>query len=177
MSISCILIPVLVGLISGILGYLIGKMGAGAVDNSALLNLQAEVNKVKGQLDSCRTDLKACQMKISNAKAAQPAVTAHPFDSALASKIFGRKIQKDDLKIVEGIGPKIEQLYRAAGVKTWLALSQTSKEKSLKILHEGGERFAMHDPSTWAKQAELALQGKWQELKDWQDKLEGGKAE
>ena len=75
------------------------------------------------------------------------------------------------------MGPKIEALYHAAGIKTWLALSQTTKEKSLQILHGGGERFAMHDPTTWAKQAELAYNNKWQELKTWQDELDGGKAE
>ncbi len=177
MSISCILIPVLVGLIAGILGYLIGKMGAGSADNSALLNLQAEMNGIKTQLDACRAELKTCQTNLTNAKAA-PAAPAQPvFDSALALKVFGRKILKDDLKIVEGIGPKIEELYHAAGIRTWLALSQTSKEKSLEILHHGGERFAMHDPTTWAKQAEMAYQGKWQKLKDWQDKLVGGKSE
>ena len=171
MSISCILIPVLVGLICGILGYLIGKMSSKTADNSA------ELNSLQVQLDNCRADLKACQTNLSHAKASPAAIVAPIFDSALASNIFGKKITQDDLKIVEGIGPKIEELYHAAGIRTWLALSQTSKEKSLEILHAAGERFAIHDPSTWAKQAELAYNGHWKELKDWQDKLDGGKPE
>jgi predicted flap endonuclease-1-like 5' DNA nuclease len=171
MSISCILIPVLVGLICGILGYLIGKMGSKTADNSA------ELNSVKAQLDNCRADLKACQTNLSHANVSSAAFVAPVFDSALASNIFGKKIIQDDLKIVEGIGPKIEELYHAAGIRTWLALSQTSKEKSLEILHAAGERFTLHDPSTWAKQAELAYNGQWKELKDWQDKLDGGKPE
>jgi predicted flap endonuclease-1-like 5' DNA nuclease len=175
MSTSCILIPVLVGLISGILGYLIGKMGAGTDDNSALMNLQAEMNSIKTQLDECRAELRTCQMNLSNAEAAP--LAAPLFDRELASNIFGRKILEDDLKVIEGIGPKIEELYHATGIRTWLALAQTSKERSLQILHDGGERFAMHDPTTWAKQAELAYQGKWKELKVWQEKLKGGKEE
>ena len=162
MSMSCILIPVLVGLICGILGYLIGKMGSKPVDNSA------ELNSLQAQLDACRTDLRKCQSSLSEVK------TQSVFNSALAAQVFGKKITQDDLKIVEGIGPKIEALYHAAGIKTWLALSQTTKEKSLQILHGGGERFAMHDPTTWAKQAELAYNNKWQELKTWQDELDGG---
>jgi predicted flap endonuclease-1-like 5' DNA nuclease len=167
---SCILIPVLVGLISGILGYLIGKMSSPKVDNSALLTLESELNTVRAQLNTCKADLRTCQANLSNA-------AAPVFNSALAANIFGRRIIQDDLKVVEGIGPKIEALYHAAGIKTWLALSKTSKETSLQILHGGGERFAMHDPGTWAKQAEMAYNGRWQELKDWQDKLDGGKAE
>ena len=85
------------------------------------------------------------------------------------------KIKHDDLKIVEGIGPKIEELYHNAGIKTWKALSETPIEKSKEILIEAGERFFIHNPSTWAKQALLAYQGKWQDLKDWQDSLNAGK--
>jgi predicted flap endonuclease-1-like 5' DNA nuclease len=168
---SCILIPILVGLICGILGYLIGKSSAKpVVDNAALLNLEAELHALKANLNTCQAELRACQAKA--VAAATPV-----FDVALASKIFDTKVVQDDLKIVEGIGPKIEELYHAAGIKTWLALSQTSKEKSLQILHNAGEAFAMHDPTTWAKQAELAYNGKWQDLKNWQDELKGGKIE
>jgi len=76
---------------------------------------------------------------------------------------------------VEGIGPKIEELYHNAGIKTWKELSETTVEKSQAILDEAGERFSVHNPATWSKQAELAYQGKWQELKDWQETLDGGK--
>ena len=75
------------------------------------------------------------------------------------------------MKIVEGIGPKIEELYHNAGIKTWKALSETSTEKSQSILIAAGERYSVHNPSTWARQAELAYHGKWQELKagKWQE--------
>jgi predicted flap endonuclease-1-like 5' DNA nuclease len=168
---SSILIPVLVGLICGILGYLIGKMSPRKADNSALLILESELNVVRAQLNNCKADLRTCQINLSNAK------VAPVFNGALAANIFGKRIVQDDLKIVEGIGPKIEELYHSAGIRTWLALAQTSKETSLQILHGGGERYAMHDPTTWPKQAELAYNGKWQELKNWQDELDGGKAE
>jgi predicted flap endonuclease-1-like 5' DNA nuclease len=171
MNLSCILIPAIVGIICGILGYLIGKMNSKSGDNPELLNLQAELDGIKAKLNACQADLKNCQSSLPGSK------TSLPFDSVLASGILGKKIKQDDLKIVEGIGPKIEELYHAAGINTWYALSQTSKEKSLQILHAAGERFAMHDPTTWAKQAEMAYNGKWQELKDWQDKLDGGRAE
>ncbi|HEU0125283.1 MAG TPA: hypothetical protein VFQ56_03175, partial [Flavobacterium sp.] len=74
-----------------------------------------------------------------------------------------------------GIGPKIEALFNDAGIKTWYDLSQASTEKLQSILDAGGENYAIHNPSTWAKQALMAYQGKWQELKDWQNSLLGGK--
>jgi len=79
------------------------------------------------------------------------------------------------LKIVEGIGPKIEALFNEAGIATWQDLSKASTEKLQNILDAAGENFAMHNPSTWPKQALMAYQGKWQELKDWQANLLGGK--
>ena len=33
----------------------------------------------------------------------------------------------------------------------------------------------MHDPATWAKQAKLAADAKWEELESLQDSLKGGK--
>ncbi len=39
----------------------------------------------------------------------------------------------------------------------------------------GGDRFKLADPGSWPKQAKLANQGKWDELRDYQDFLDGGK--
>lgn len=97
------------------------------------------------------------------------------FDAKAATEAFGKKVKLDDLKIVEGIGPKIEELYIAAGVSTWKQLAETSVEKSKEVLLTGGDRYKMHDPSTWAQQALLASEGKWAELKELQEKLDGGK--
>ncbi len=81
----------------------------------------------------------------------------------------------DDLKIVEGIGPKIEELLNNAGINTWVALAGTEVDKIGAILADAGKRYATHNPATWPKQAELAAAGKFDELKTWQDELDGGK--
>jgi chromosome segregation ATPase len=83
--------------------------------------------------------------------------------------------KKDDLTKIEGIGPKINGLLNDAGIYTFAKLSATKYEKLKTILEEAGERYRMHDPSTWPKQAELAANGKWDELKKLQDELKGGK--
>jgi large subunit ribosomal protein L27 len=82
----------------------------------------------------------------------------------------------DDLKKVEGIGPKIEQLLHDKGILTFNDLAAASVEAVRAILAEAGPRYTIHDPGTWGKQAEMAAAGKWDELKAWQKELDGGKA-
>ncbi len=89
----------------------------------------------------------------------------------------GKKIKVDDLKAVEGIGPKIEGLLNEAGITTWAELAGAPTDKVQAILDEAGPRYRMHDPATWAKQAELADNAQWAELEEYQDRLKGGKEE
>ncbi len=81
----------------------------------------------------------------------------------------------DDFKKIEGIGPKISELLKNAGIPTFDDLAKTDVEKIKGILAEAGSRYKMHDPTTWSKQAELAAKGDWDALKKWQDELDGGK--
>jgi large subunit ribosomal protein L20 len=87
-----------------------------------------------------------------------------------------KKTAGDDLKIIEGIGPKIADLFIAAGISTFAEVAAASVETMKEILAGGGARFATHDPSSWAEQAALAAAGKMDELKALQDKLDGGRA-
>ncbi len=78
----------------------------------------------------------------------------------------------DDLKKIEGIGPKIAETLAAAGIATFAELAKTDVEKISEII---ADVRGNHVPDTWPKQAELAAEGKWDELKKWQDELNGGK--
>jgi len=82
---------------------------------------------------------------------------------------------RDDLKIVEGIGPKIEQLLFNAGITTYGQLAATSVQQLKDILAEAGSRYVMHDPGTWSAQSLLAANGEWENLKAYQDFLNAGK--
>lgn len=84
-------------------------------------------------------------------------------------------IQKDDLKKIEGIGPKIESLLNGGGIYSYSDLSHAKFSKLKSILTDAGGQFSSHDPSTWAEQAELASEGKWKTLEKLQDELNGGK--
>ncbi len=86
-----------------------------------------------------------------------------------------KRWKKDDLKAIEGIGPKIEKLLKENGIDTWEKLSQTSTVKLKEILESAGSRFQLAFPETWPKQASLAAQGKWDALEKYQNELLGGR--
>jgi predicted flap endonuclease-1-like 5' DNA nuclease len=185
----CILIPVLVGLVCALLGYLLGKHLSGKSDD--LTKLQAEIEICKKEKEKQLLLNSSLSKEISTLKEKSAATEVSPradklqfssepqlsipFDASAAKKVFEKKIIQDDLKIVEGIGPVIEKLFHAAGIKTWKSLSETPVEKCQQILDNGGERFRVHNPGTWPKQSEMAYLGKWKELKEWQNKHKAGK--
>ncbi len=83
--------------------------------------------------------------------------------------------EADDLEKVEGIGPKIAEVLAEAGIDTFAKLADSTPEAIREILDTAGSQFASHDPATWPQQAKLAADGKWDELKAWQDELDGGR--
>lgn len=93
--------------------------------------------------------------------------------AAAPKKEKGPKL--DDLKIVEGVGPKIETLLKEGGINTWAELSEAPVDRLKEILDAAGPRYQIHDPSTWPAQAKFAAEGKWEELKEYQDMLMGGR--
>jgi septation ring formation regulator EzrA len=98
------------------------------------------------------------------------------FDADLAANALGYKFAENDLKIIEGIGEKIESILKASGIDTWVKLSHADPVKIKEILLEvGGPRYHMHEPKTWPKQALMAYTGKWDELKLYQDELNAGR--
>lgn len=94
-----------------------------------------------------------------------------------APKVKKTTSKGDDLKKIEGIGPKIAELLVDAGIISFKDLSGTSVESLSNILSEAGSRYAAHNPTTWPEQAALAAADKWDELKELQDKLNGGRPE
>jgi predicted flap endonuclease-1-like 5' DNA nuclease len=105
----------------------------------------------------------------------EAAVVIKTFDAKTASEIMGKKVKENDLKVIEGIGSKISDLFMAAGINSWQALADLSIAECERILESGGKDFKMHDPETWPEQAALAVKGEWVQLKELQDELDGGK--
>ena len=103
------------------------------------------------------------------------AEVAAPVEAPAAKPASKKGPKMDDLKIIEGIGPKIEELLKAGGIETWVALSEAPVDRLKEILDAAGPRYQMHNPGTWPAQAKFAAAGDWEELKEYQDMLIGGK--
>tara|TARA_R110000868_G_scaffold124959_4_gene330122 strand:+ start:56000 stop:56575 length:576 start_codon:yes stop_codon:yes gene_type:complete len=185
LNIWCWIIPALVGIICGILGYLLGKSGGTTIDNSAELKLCHEKNtRLEADLAACKKKIVAPAAPKTPASApvssfAAPTASAKvagiAFDAAAAKAAFGKTVKQDDLKLVEGIGPKIEGMFKDAGIKTWKALSNASVAECQKVLDGGGNRYKIHDPASWPMQAKMCYEGKWANLSKWQDEHKAGK--
>ncbi len=76
--------------------------------------------------------------------------------------------QKDDLKLIEGIGPKIEEVLNNADILTFKDLKQSTRDTLKSILSEAGSQYRMHEPETWPVQAEMAYNKDWNELEEYQ---------
>ncbi|QLG45519.1 hypothetical protein [Costertonia aggregata] len=173
MNIWCWIIPLLCTLLGALFGYLLGKGKSTTIDNSADIKILEDKNaKLKSDLDACLASKSATP---ASSLAAGATVALIPFDAAAAKAAFGKNIKQDDLKIVEGIGPKIEGMFKDAGIKTWKALSEASVAECQKVLDGGGDRYKIHDPSSWPMQAKMAYEGKWKDLVKWQDEHDHGK--
>ena len=80
----------------------------------------------------------------------------------------------DDLKVIEGIGPRMEAALVAAGVDNFAKLAQVSEDEIRAAIHAAGMRFAPSVP-TWAQQAAFAARGDWAGLKAYQETLRSGR--
>ena len=81
---------------------------------------------------------------------------------------------KDDLTKIEGIGPKAAEALVAAGLATFADVAKAKVPAIQTILDEADGKFGAMKPDSWPKQAKLAADGKWDELKTWQDEMDGG---
>ena len=81
----------------------------------------------------------------------------------------------DDLKVVEGIGPKCEEALKAGGIGSWKELADSTPDKIREILAEAEGNFSGQVPDTWPEQAQMAVDQEWEKLEKWQDELDGGK--
>ena len=189
-SIWCWLIPLVVGMLCAYLGYLIGKGGrTPKMDTSELQRLEKENEKLAADLAACReqtgviTEASGVASSASESGIQSGVYTGNAlveedevaYDPAAAKAALGKNIKHNDLKLIEGIGPKIENLFHNHGVNTWLKLADLNVAECREVLMTGGDRYRLHDPASWPMQARMAAEGKWKDLARWQDDHKHGK--
>ena len=81
---------------------------------------------------------------------------------------------KDDLEIIEGIGPKIAQVLVVNGITTFAQLADANSDAITAMLKASGGRFGLANPASWAEQSALLRDGKMDEFKALTDALVGG---
>lgn len=137
-----------------ILGYLLRYFLKGSSsDNGRIEELEAQLSAAHSQQQQSNAELSDLRLKLSNYLP-----------------------KPEDLKVVEGIGPKIEGLLKEAGIKTWRDLANSDVVKIQDLLNKAGDRYRIHNPSTWPQQAQLADDGRWTELDRLQESLTAGRA-
>ncbi len=144
--------------------------------------------KVKNGHRQYLSEIQIESIVASGAKKAPAKKTEAPAKAAPIKKAAAVKVEKaapapkaaapkstkaDDLKKIEGIGPKIAETLVAAGIATFANLAKAKPAAIAEMI--SGVR-GNHVTDTWPQQAKLAADGKWDELKVLQDKLDGGKA-
>ncbi|MBU6342598.1 MAG: hypothetical protein KGS48_13975 [Bacteroidetes bacterium] len=142
-----------------------------------LTQAEAQIDNLNEQLRKAKNDLIICESERAMMKEKMAAGNATPAAAPQPDSITfaGVKYKWDDLKIVEGIGPKIAEILNNAGINSWKALSETAPERIREILDAAGPNFNVHEPATWPEQARLANAADWEALKKMQDELDGGR--
>ena len=134
--------------------------------------------RVKNGHRQSLTEIVIESIAASGAKKAAPKKEVKKAEPKVEVKAAAPKAKKasgkpDDLKKIEGIGPKIASTLVEAGIVTYADLAKAKPAAISEII--AGVRGS-HVTDTWPAQAKLASDGKWDELKKWQDELDGGKA-
>ena len=134
--------------------------------------------RVKNGHRQSLTEIVIESIAASGAKKAAPKKEVKKAEPKVEAKAAAPKAKKasgkpDDLKKIEGIGPKIASTLVEAGIVTYADLAKAKPAAISEII--AGVRGS-HVTDTWPAQAKLASDGKWDELKKWQDELDGGKA-
>lgn len=81
-------------------------------------------------------------------------------------------LKGDDFKIIEGVGPKVTAILHDSGIFSYQDLAEKSYDE-LKALMMANRQYLVK-PHNWAKQAQLAADGKMEELEALKAALKAG---
>ena len=126
------------------------------------------VNEVTEDLEAIETVATAAKEELTEAvgKAKQQFVTAVEKVVKTAKSEFAEEIN-NDLKKIDGIGPKMEEVLNEAGITSFAQLAESSIEDLEKVLEAAGTTYKRFNPTPWIEQAKYAVVGDWEGLNAW----------
>ena len=128
-------------------------------------------NREWPRLDALKAELHG---GVRRPAAVEVAAVAAAAAAAAAAEQAQQPPPSDDLTIIEGIGPKIQELLNQHDVYTFARLADAEVPDLEAILRSGGSRFQTANPETWPRQARLAANREWPRLDALKAQLQGG---
>lgn len=110
-----------------------------------------EVPETPAVVETVDAPMPVAETVVEVSTAAEPALTAEQSD--------------DDLTRLTGIGPKLAEAMKAAGICTYAQLTTMSVEDVSQALAGSNIRYNKASAESWAEQATLAAAGDWKALK------------
>ncbi|MCA9969853.1 MAG: DUF4332 domain-containing protein [Anaerolineales bacterium] len=95
-------------------------------------------------------------------------------ETAVPTRAPAAPAQPDNLRRIEGIGPKISRVLQDAGITTFAALAAKTPAE-LRVILDAAGMTGINDPTSWPEQAGLAARGEWEALEELQARLTGGR--
>jgi predicted flap endonuclease-1-like 5' DNA nuclease len=137
-----------------------------AVELERLRGRVANLEPVVAERDQLRAELEAARGAAAPSAETRPPDVGVAPDVVAASVVLGQQVVQDDLTVIPGIGPNVEQLCHGIGIRTWYDLATTEASLLRTMLVDAGPRFSTHDPSLWPEMARMLSEGRWQEFRD-----------
>lgn len=118
-----------------------------------LADLKTAKKVVNKAVEETKQDIaKASAVVKAEIKATQQEIKQEVKAAKKAVKVVATKTEVKDLKVINGIGPKLESILKQAGIQTLSDLANTPVKKLEEILAEAGPRYKAFSPKEWQKQ-------------------------
>ena len=151
-----------------------------------------EIERLRGRITTLESTIAERDRRIADLEADAPAPAAEPDprpvreaarpddgligapvapEMARAESVLGTPVNVDDLKVIVGIGPTVEELCHGIGIRTWADLASTEVSLLQTMLNDAGARSKTNDPTLWPRQAELLAAHDWESFAALRDEL------
>jgi len=145
------------------------------IEKNKISKIKEEINVILGKEDPINKKEAVIEEEIEyKIEDIETLAKNNLMDSPFGIDLEEKEERIDDLTLIEGIGPKIKELLYTNNIKSFEKLSRTNTLYLQNMLDEAGNSFNMANPRTWAEQARLAHESRWEELDEYQNELYGG---